>query len=143
MSFHGHEELKTVTTVTTVTREGAGRFAKVWLVGVALAVCLSAWAAAPSTAHAAKLEDFKIVHVEQLSDCVRVVVDYDHPLLGWIKAGTVDFRAGGRIILSIRGEKTREVTDLRAALREFSIKETGDSALGETLALRIQRSALR
>lgn len=93
-----------------------------------------------SPARAACLDDFSITtHAHTHGTLVQV--NYDHPIWGWVEAGTVDFLDNGRILLTLRGEETREITDLREALSALAVQRVGNPALGQQLAARIQRYA--
>lgn len=94
----------------------------------------------PAPARAACLDDFSIT-THAHPNGILVQVDYNHPIWGWVEAGTVDFLDNGRIMLTLRGEDTREITDLRQALGAMSVQRVGSPALGQQLAARIQQSA--
>ena len=87
-------------------------------------------------------EQFRI-HVDQQADAVKVVVEFDHPTWGWVEAGFVEFTPDGRIVLKVRGEQLREITDLGQTLSELSTEVAGDEAIGRELALNIERRVQR
>lgn len=68
----------------------------------------------------------------------KVAVRYDHPLLGWIEAGSVDFEKSGRVVLSVRGQTPREVDDLGGELSDLTRRGLGDPSLGLRLASHIR-----
>lgn len=103
-----------------------------------LALCV--FASGAKASDQTSLDDFAI-ETRAHEHGVLVFVEYDHPIWGWVDAGTVEFLNGGRIMLTIRGEETREIADLREALAAFAIQREASPSLGHQLAMRIHRHA--
>ncbi|TVM19861.1 hypothetical protein DPQ33_01105 [Oceanidesulfovibrio indonesiensis] len=114
------------------------RYIAVFTLCAVLALCIFITGAKASDE--SNLDDFAL-KTESHDTGTLVHVEYDHPIWGWVDAGAVEFLHGGRILLTIRGEETREVSDLREALAAFAVQREASPALGRRLAMRIEQHA--
>ncbi|WP_051286383.1 hypothetical protein [Megalodesulfovibrio gigas] len=100
---------------------------------VMLCAASSAWGKPRAT-----VQDFRF-SAQRAEGGVVVRVQFDHALLGWVDAGQVTFKDSGIVVLTIRGEQPRVVTNLAQALSAVIARRGADAFLGRQLAQLIER----